>query len=337
MRFRSFALYAFILAAVLVSCKRNRLNINVSGIEADVKITRFDKSLFSVSSENFKQDVLKLRNTCTDFFDLFTSRMINIGVVDDSMFFGELKKFVTDTMILNVRKQVENNFSDFSGLKKQIDNAFVHYRYYFPAKKIPDLYTCISGFNQSIVIAENLIGISLDKYLGPDYPYYERLGIPKYDRLKMYKARLPVDVMYGWATGEFPKSSNESNVLSYMIYEGKLLYFIDAMFPKMQDSLKIGFTGKQLDWCKTNEARMWTILVENKRIYSTERMDVKRLIDNSPYTNGFPLESPGRAGVWIGWQIVRQYMDKHPEVTLPQLMALDDSQKILNDSKYFPE
>jgi len=30
-------------------------------------------------------------------------------------------------------------------------------------------------------------------------------------------------------------------------------------------------------------------------------------------------------------------MDKHPEVTLAQLMAMNDAQKILSDSKYRPE
>jgi uncharacterized protein YjaZ len=78
-------------------------------------------------------------------------------------------------------------------------------------------------------------------------------------------------------------------------------------------------------------------LVENKRLYVTGRMDIKRLIDDGPYTNGFPVESPGRAGVWIGWQIVRKYMDKNPEVSLDKLMQMSDSQKILNDSKYYPD
>jgi hypothetical protein len=44
-----------------------------------------------------------------------------------------------------------------------------------------------------------------------------------------------------------------------------------------------------------------------------------------------------KLAIWTGWQIVREYMDKHTEVTLQQLMADNDAQKILNDSKYRPK
>jgi hypothetical protein len=122
-----------------------------------------------------------------------------------------------------------------------------------------------------------------------------------------------------------------------MIHQGKLMFFVDALLPEMQDSLKIGYTAKQIDWCERNEAQMWSQLIEYKMLYSNKRMDIIRYINNSPTTSGFPLESPGRTGVWIGWQIVRQYMEKFPETTLGDLMKNVDYQQILNDSKYFPE
>ena len=101
--------------------------------------------------------------------------------------------------------------------------------------------------------------------------------------------------------------------------------------------LKIGYTALQLDWCEKNEAQMWSQLIEQKMLYSNKRMDIIRYTNDGPTTSGFPLESPGRAGIWIGWQIVREYMDKFPETTLPELMKNSDYQQILNDSKYFPE
>jgi hypothetical protein len=49
-----------------------------------------------------------------------------------------------------------------------------------------------------------------------------------------------------------------------------------------------------------------------------------------------PPESPGNTGSWLGWQIIRTYMKKHPEVTLKDLIQLKDAQKILDDSGYRP-
>jgi len=331
--------YFIIGLSILTSCKRNRLNINTSDINIKLEVTRFDQELFNIPTKSleFDSDLEQLRNANPDFFDLFTYRMIQIGGIEDSMFFNEMNLFLNDSMIIDIETLVENEFGNFSATLKEITQAFKYYRYHFREKEIPNIYTCISGFNQSVVVAENLIGVSLDKYLGDECLYYEMLAIPQYKQQKMYKKRLPVDMMYAWAKSDFVKSNNESNLLSHMIYEGKLLYFIDAMFPKMHDTIKIGYTAKQLDWCKKNEAQMWTVLVENRRLYTSGRMDIKRIIDESPFTNGFPPESPGRAGVWIGWQIVRKFMEKYPHVTLPQLMNLNDSQKILNDSKYYPE
>jgi len=66
-------------------------------------------------------------------------------------------------------------------------------------------------------------------------------------------------------------------------------------------------------------------------------MNIVRFIGPAPFTSSFTNDSPGRTGSWLGWQIVRKYMKKNPEITLPELMKDDDYQKILNDSGYSPE
>ncbi len=319
------------------SCKRNKLKIDVSDVKIDLQVKHLDNSLFEIDTTSFENSVEKIKAEYGEFFDIFTYKIINIGGINDPHFFSLLKMYTTDTMILNTRKEVRAVFGNFSRTEKQLTKAFKHYNYYFPEKEVPEIYTCISGFNQSLVTSAGLIGISLDKYLGKDFSYYKRLDIPNYKLQKMYKEKIAADVMYSWALTEFENKSTESTLLSHMVYEGKLMYFVDAMLPKQHDTLKIGYTEKQLEWCKNNEAQMWFKLVEDKRLYITGRMDIKRFISDGPYTNGFPLESPGRTGVWLGWQIVRKFMDKHPEVTLPQLMEMHDAQKLLNASGYFPE
>ena len=39
---------------------------------------------------------------------------------------------------------------------------------------------------------------------------------------------------------------------------------------------------------------------------------------------------------WLGWQIISAYMQRYPNTTLPQLLALRDAQKLLEQSKYKP-
>ena len=121
-----------------------------------------------------------------------------------------------------------------------------------------------------------------------------------------------------------------------LIFNGKILYFLDAMFPNDEDSLKIGFSKSQLDFCRRNESKTWSFFIENKLLFNSNSNDYDKYISDGPTTNGFPRESPAMMGVWVGWQIVKKFMSENKNVSLNQLMNENDYQKILNLSKYKP-
>ena len=103
------------------------------------------------------------------------------------------------------------------------------------------------------------------------------------------------------------------------------------------DSLKIGFRKEQLNWCMAHESEMWNYLIEKKMLFSGDRMGQVRFINPAPFTAPFGQKSPGRTGVWLGWQIVKSYMKKNSKVSLKALMENNDYHKILNDSGYSPD
>jgi hypothetical protein len=51
-------------------------------------------------------------------------------------------------------------------------DAFHHLREAIPSLEMPQVYSQIGSFDQSIIVGGNYLGISLDKYLGADYPFY---------------------------------------------------------------------------------------------------------------------------------------------------------------------
>ena len=327
-----------ILAIILFACKRNPLKVNISDIKDNIEIVHFNDRLFEIGTKDTLTEITDLSNAYPDFFNLFTYRIIRIGGIADEDFPELIMQFVTDTMILNVKGMVDNEFSDFEKIEKDLIRAFKYHKFHFPKKELPIVYTYISGFNQSVVTAENIIGVSLDKYLGRDCRYYRQLSTtPQYKIKNMHKDKLVPDVVYAWGMTEYDENNAATNLMGNIIHYGKLMYFVDALLPDTHDSLKIGYTAKQLDFCQNNEAQMWSYLVERKMLFSNKRMDIVRYINDAPSTSGFPLESPGRAGIWLGWQIIRQYMRKHPEITLAELMENQNYQQILNDSEYFPE
>jgi hypothetical protein len=328
--------FALGLSFILFSCSRNPLKINVSDVSVDLRIKHLDADLQGMDKDRLKVAIPDLKKKYGEFFDIFTYQMIAVGGTDQENFPDLLYSFVSDTVLIRKLVPQVAEKIDTLRLRKELDLAFRHYKYYFPQKEIPVIYTCISGLNQSVVIANNLIGISLDKYLGSGSPFYVRMGLPVYKRRNMNQSRLVPDMMVAWVMAEWPKSNNANSMLSEMIQEGKQMYFVDAMLPDLNDTLKMGYTKIQIDFCRKNEASMWTFLAEHKLLFTTDRMSIKRFIDDGPYTSAFGEQSPSRTGVWIGWQIVQSYMKQHPEVKLADLLANQDFQMILNQSNYQP-
>ena len=334
-RYIFFILFGYTL---LFSCKNKKLETDVSHIKVDLKIKRLDQDLFEFKFKDSLSSLDRLSRKYGEFFNLYNYRMIKLGSQKDHSYVGYLREFITNDMIKELKTKTDSVFEDISPLQGLLEDAFKHYNYYFPQRPVPEIYTCISGFNQSIVTAEGAIGVSLEKYLGADCSFYQVISppVPAYQRANMHPGKIAVDCMYAWAITEFPMDVSKHNLLSRMIHQGKMMYFLDAMMPTSEDSIKIGYTQKQLEWCENNQGGMWTFLVENKMIYSTNRIDIRRYMDNAPFTSSFSAESPGRTGVWIGWQIVQGYMDKNPDVTIPDLMNNHDYQSILNHSGYNP-
>lgn len=324
-----------VLGILAFSCQNNPLKVDVSGVKINLNFKSYDDKLFAGSSD-LEQVIPNLQKEYGHFFTLFNYQMIGVGGPDNEHFYQQLRSFLSDTLVVNLKKMVDQRI-DKEQLKGEFTDAFKHYRYYFPQKVIPTIYTCVSGLNQSVIVADSLIGISLDKYLGADCSYYPRLGLPEYKIRNMYPQKIVPDAMQFWGQTEYPISPSASKVIDHMIYQGILLYFVDAMMPDVNDTVKIGYTQKQLDFCKAGEQGMWAFLAEHNLLFSTKRMDIKRYVDDGPYTSSFTPKSPGRVGAWLGWQIVKAYMEKNPDVSLKQLMKTKDYLSILNNSGYQPE
>jgi len=326
-----------ILFPSLFACQRNPLKINISDIKLTLVTGRLDQDLFRITPENAKQLIPELRNKYDLFFEVYNREVLAIGDSRDSLYTSYLLTFLNDPSILQARQRSDSIFTDFQPYTRQLEEAFRHYHFYYPGLPVPLIVTYLSGYNQSIVTTPEVLGISLDNYLGSDCPYYRLLGLPVYKRENMEPRKLVYDAMYGWISQQFEFHGNNEDLVSGMIYQGKLLHFLDALIPDGPEGLKIGYKKEQLNWCRENESEMWSYLVEKRLLFSGDRMEMVRFINPAPFTTPFGQKSPGKTGAWIGWQIVKNYLKKNPGITLQQLMEENDYHKILNESGYAPD
>jgi hypothetical protein len=138
-----------------------------------------------------------------------------------------------------------------------------------------------------------------------------------------------------------PKSNKTSlsdkTVLADMIAYGKAYYFARHMLPCVEDSVLIGYTTDEITGAQANEDLIYARLVENEVLYSTSHQIKQRYIEERPKTLEVGEKCPGRIATWVGWQIVKSFMDRNAGTTLQDLMKLQDAERIFKDSKYKPE
>jgi len=322
----------------LTSCRNNHYKVNISSINANIEIKRLEKDLFTMNPDEIPAALPSLKKNYKGFLQYF-SRVINTGDIYEPSFSDMLVRFCTDKQNNDVYKLVNTVYPDVKEIEAGLTDAFRHYLYYFPDKPVPAVYTCMTGFNYSIITGDSVLGIGLERYLGADCEYYPRLEIYKYLAARMTPEYIVPDCMYGWAASEWVFDSlkySADNVLSQMIHEGKLRYFQKCMLPDTPDELIFGFNADQLKFCRNNENQMWQYLIENDLLFKTDQFTIRKLTGEAPFTSFFTSESPGKAAVWIGFRIVESYMTK-TGILLPDLMTDTDVQSILEKAKYTPQ
>jgi hypothetical protein len=326
------AIFSFLLISLTFSCTNSssRLNVDLSDVpEPSIQIERYGQDLFHINTDNLATELPLLAEKYPFF----------LGEPPlDTLAFIQIHDWITDPFLRELASATESAFPDLNKIEEDLNLAFRHYLYYYPQSSIPKIYTYISGldFEYPVQLQNNIMLISLDMYLGKDFEPYAMSRIPQYRSRRATPEHIARDAMIEMAN-QIPISYESENVLlDQMIEKGKVMYFIDAMIPEAHDTIKIGYSNAQLEWCWANENNLWAFIIENDLLFSSDYEKTHKLIIDGPFTSFFPEGSPARTGWWIGWQIVRHFMDNNPDVNLPQLMEDLTPRQVLDNSGYNP-
>jgi hypothetical protein len=317
----------------LSSCKWKDSDVQT---DRKVEIRRFDRELFGMNPDSVSGAIGNLYPRYGEFLEVFSFRVISIGMPSELTYPGYLRMFVTDLLNREVYNETHKKYPDLEREERILGSAFSRYNHYFGNKDIPDVVAFVSRFNISTFTIGNFVGVGLDMYLGSSSEFYKRLDLPEYMKMNMEREKIPSDILYAWGSAIFPFHDSLNNAVSHMVHQGKLMFFVQSMLPDQPEELIIGYNRNQLKWLKKNEKMMWIYLIENKLLFTDNQMDIRKLTGPAPFTYYFTNKSPGRAGIWIGWQIVNEFSRRNPTISLEQIMEETDYQKILQFSKYDP-
>jgi len=332
-----------IFSLIIISCRNNRRNPDVSGIKVNkVAIVRFDRELFQADTAHWAAAMASLYKKYPAILEVFTEQVMRFGIPDKPKAIIGLKNYISNKNTREVFNDCQKIFPDMNKEEGALTEAFRHIKYYYPNDTLPHVFTVMSFFSTlSAFTYENEVGISLDMYMGANYHIYDSLpDYPDYIKQRFTREYIVPDVVKTIFEKKYDYDKmTDQTLLSQAIYLGKQLYFLDLITPAMPDTLKIGYTKDQLKWCNDNAGYIWNHLVTDELLYNTKGTRNDKYLKDAPFTNDadVPRESSPRLGEWVGWQIVRQYMDNNPDITPQQLFEDKDYKKILTLSKYRPK
>ena len=326
-----------LLSVVLCACHGGR-DYFPRDIEAvEVEIVRFDSAQLAVHPDSVRDGIEQLYTDYEEFMPMFVEGILRLPTEDTVYLCKMYGNFLTDTVMgfAQTNALAQENFANIDGLQKSINTAFSRLHYLYPEWEIPKVYLFVSGFNSSVMYYENIMGVGVDMYLGSDYPYYNQV-VYNYQKQTMRKECVAGDLMSMYIAYHVAYNSKYNRLLEQMIFRGKQMFLLSQLLPDEPAWEVIGYSKEQWDWCKQYERAIWNRIMEKRDLFKTESTVLSSYMNEGPFTAEISQESPGRLGLWVGWQIVDSYMRNNEEVSVQELLTEGNAQKILEQSFYKP-
>jgi len=307
--------------------------IPVAVSEPALSIERFDKN-FHVYLENPTPDNLKfLQEKYKDFLPAFGRVTINNSDSFKPEFYQRLQRYFSNDMLSKIYDDALNAFVDVTSYERELYKVNNYIADNFKGRQLPALYMHVSGFKENVMVLDGIISLSVDRYLGTEYPGYLQF-FESYERIQMQPSMIVRDYVRAWLLSEEYLTDKKVNMLEEMIYEGKVLYSLSRLLPDKNMDILIGFSPDQISWCIENEKKIWQSIINQNHLYEQNYLVINKYMNPAPYTMTLTPDSPGRVGAWTGFRIVEAFMLKK-NMTLPDLLAMN-AQQLLKDSGYNP-
>jgi hypothetical protein len=328
-------LFAFV-TALAGGCSQPERTPDPVPLAKPLRIERLDQDLFHASGDSTASLGLKLYATYGEFFRVYVEQILQGSAVNDPRLSMVLMRFARDPDWSAAQRAADSVFGDMEPQRRQFEDAFARLHAVFPDSLTPRIVAFNAGFNYGIVPTDSVLAFGVEWFIGPGHPVVQYLApenFPQYVKERMRPELLVPSALKGWLMVHYTRDIQGADLLTNLVETGKVMAVLDAVLPDAEIAHKLAFTPEQLKWCEENEFLVWKAILDEKLLYSKRDEDIARIMNDAPFTNGFPKESPGHIGEWVGLQMVKSYLRANPGVTLPQLLAMKDPLPILKTYK----
>lgn len=335
------SIFFLLFLSVLYSCKDKSKAPDVSGISVSIPVIRFDQDFFRIDTNDIPGGLRQLQQKHPGFYIDFMQNILGVSGADtNQQTLAVTREFIRG--YAPVQQFLDKKFRNTDQFRQQLEQAFRYVKHYFPQYKTSNAIFFTGPFDAPGVANTNEgFAFGLQQYAGNDFAEYKapvfQEMFPSYINRRFSPEYMVANCMKSVTEEIFPDRSAGKPLIEQMIEKGKQWYVLDKFLPAAPDSIKTGYTQKQLDWCTANEGMIWSYIVKNEDLNSLSPATIQIYIGEAPFTQGMPQEfSPGNLGQWIGWQIVKKFAAKNEKMTIEELMRTAPS--VINEqAKYKPK
>lgn len=302
-----------------------------------LKIQRFDKDFHSYLANPTEEQYTILRTKYPNFLKAFGVVTVNLQdeELDNPVLFKQLMEpYFSNAALSKIYADALTLFSDLSTYELELTKANDLIKTYFIGKELPGLSIHVSGFKANTIVLDSIISVSTDKYLGKDYSGYKPF-FESYQTIQMELKYIVRDFLKAWLMSEFRETNQRKDLLSEVIYQGKILYALNELLPEWDESDILGYTEQQQEWCEEHAKDIWKMTIDHNYLFNSDSQVIQKYMEDAPYTAIISAESPGRVGLWLGLQIIKNYA-KNTGHDLQSILLENNNQLLLKSAKYNP-
>lgn len=328
------SLLVIALSMLFTSCKMGAGKKGMEQKKEEISILRYDKLLGEYIRSGSFSAMQKLTMDYRQPTKTLVEDVLAIGTFKDDTLSQRLLNFYSDTTLIRLMNDVEAKFPDLEEVEKELTKGFKKLKKEVPDAKVPFFYSQVSAFNESIVLVDTLLGISLDKYMGEDYPLYKRFYYD-YQCRSMRPERIVPDCFMFYLLSRYRLDYHEGTCLiDRMIHSGKITYAVQNLLGYDTIGDTIGYSEEENAWCKENEKDIWKYMCDNDHLHARDPMIIRYYMKPAPAVEMMSEQAPALIGSWVGTRIVASYMKKHKDMKLKDLLEFTDYHTMLSESDY---
>lgn len=223
---RKVYLLLFVLMLICLGCEWRLKSNDEASNDSIVTIERYDRieSLYLTTGDY--SALLQMNKSFPMQTRTLIENVLQLGQVNDPEINIKFLRFFSDSTLQQMINDVQEQFTNLDDLNNELTEAFRNLKEEVPSVEMPQVYAQIGSFDQSIIVGNKTLGISLDKYLGADYPFY-REHYTDEQRKMMTRSMITPDCLGFYLLSLFPSPDQQATQAARDWHMGKIQWVVN--------------------------------------------------------------------------------------------------------------